>query len=64
MHELEQEIQRERQDSILTTDGGNTALNLAVQLGEQGVLDRHGVQLIGASVAAIKVAEETRAAAI
>jgi carbamoyl-phosphate synthase large subunit len=55
---IEQVIQREKPDSLLPTVGGQTALNLAVQLGERGVLDRHGVQLIGASVTAIKVAED------
>ena len=55
---LEQVIQREKPDSILPTVGGQTALNLAVALGEEGVLDRYGVELIGASVDAIKVAED------
>ena len=55
---IEQVIARERPDSLLPTVGGQTALNLAVQLGERGVLDRHGVKLIGASVTAIKVAED------
>ena len=55
---IEQVIQREKPDALLPTLGGQTALNLAVQLGERGVLDRHGVQLIGASVTAIKVAED------
>jgi carbamoyl-phosphate synthase large subunit len=55
---IEQVIARERPDSLLPTVGGQTALNLAVELGERGVLDRHGVKLIGASVTAIKVAED------
>jgi carbamoyl-phosphate synthase large subunit len=55
---VEQIIARERPDALLPTVGGQTALNLAVALAEQGVLERHGVQLIGASVAAIKVAED------
>ena len=55
---LEKIIERERPDAILPTVGGQTALNLAVALGENGTLDRFGVQLIGASVAAIKVAED------
>jgi carbamoyl-phosphate synthase large subunit len=54
----EQVIRRERPDGLLPTVGGQTALNLAVDLAEAGVLDRYGVQLIGASVAAIKVAED------
>jgi len=55
---LEQIIERERPDAVLPTVGGQTALNLAVELGEHGVLEKYGVQLIGASVAAIKVAED------
>ena len=55
---VEQVILRERPDALLPTVGGQTALNLAVDLAEAGVLDRYGVQLIGASVAAIKVAED------
>jgi carbamoyl-phosphate synthase large subunit len=55
---VEQVIIREKPDALLPTVGGQTALNLAVDLAEAGVLDRHGVQLIGASVSAIKVAED------
>ncbi|MEO8071243.1 MAG: carbamoyl-phosphate synthase large subunit, partial [Acidobacteriota bacterium] len=55
---LDQIIAKERPDAILPTVGGQTALNLAVELGEKGVLEKHGVQLIGASIAAIKVAED------
>jgi carbamoyl-phosphate synthase large subunit len=51
-------IERERPDAVLPTVGGQTALNLAVALGESGILDKFGVQLIGASVDAIKVAED------
>src|SRR5262249_11234263 len=51
-------IEREQPDAILPTVGGQTALNLAVQLAEEGVLKRHGVELIGASIDAIKVAED------
>ncbi len=51
-------IAKERPDAILPTVGGQTALNLAVALGESGALARHGVELIGASVDAIKVAED------
>jgi carbamoyl-phosphate synthase large subunit len=50
-------IERERPDALLPTLGGQTALNLAVQLHEEGVLERCGVELIGANVAAIKTAE-------
>jgi carbamoyl-phosphate synthase large subunit len=55
---LERVIEKERPDALLPTVGGQTALNLAVELGERGILDRHGVKLIGASVSAIKVAED------
>jgi carbamoyl-phosphate synthase large subunit len=55
---VEQILARERPDAILPTVGGQTALNLAVELGENGALERHGVALIGASLAAIRVAED------
>src|SRR5687767_2635550 len=51
-------IERERPDAVLPTVGGQTALNLAVALGENGTLDKFGVELIGASVESIKVAED------
>ena len=51
-------IERERPDAILPTVGGQTALNLAVQLDELGVLKKYGVELIGAQIPAIKVAED------
>src|SRR5687767_1304327 len=50
-------IERERPDALLPTLGGQTALNLAVALAERGVLDRFGVELIGASIEAIHTAE-------
>jgi carbamoyl-phosphate synthase large subunit len=50
-------IERERPDALLPTLGGQTALNLAVTLAERGVLDRFGVELIGASIDAIHTAE-------
>ena len=55
---LRQVIEKEEPDSLLPTVGGQTALNLAVALGEDGTLAKHGVELIGASVEAIKVAED------
>src|SRR6202040_680594 len=55
---LEQVIARERPDALLPTVGGQTGLNLAVELAENGVLERYGVELIGASLRAIKVAED------
>jgi carbamoyl-phosphate synthase large subunit len=51
-------IAEERPDSLLPTVGGQTALNLAVALAENGTLEAHGVKLIGAQVDAIKVAED------
>ncbi len=57
---LEQIIARERPDAILPTLGGQTALNLATELHENGTLQRFGVQLIGASAQAIARAEDRR----
>ncbi len=51
-------IERERPDALLPTLGGQTALNLAVDLSERGVLDDLGVEVIGASLAAIHTAED------
>ena len=51
-------IERERPDAVLPTVGGQTALNLAVALAERGTLAKYNVQLIGASVDAIMVAED------
>ena len=50
-------VERERPDAVLPTLGGQTGLNLAMQLHEAGVLDRFGVELIGASAEAIQTAE-------
>src|SRR5438105_3211976 len=55
---LEAVIARERPDAILPTVGGQTALNLAVDLAAAGTLDKYDVKLIGASIQAIKVAED------
>ena len=51
-------IARERPDAMLPTVGGQTGLNLAVALAEDGTLDRFGVELIGAKLPAIKTAED------
>ena len=51
-------IRRERPDALLSTVGGQTALNLSVELAEAGVLDEFGVELIGAKIDAIKKAED------
>src|SRR6187402_279945 len=48
----------ERPDAVLPTVGGQTALNLAIALHERGILEKYGVKLIGASVEAIRVAED------
>src|ERR1700689_4942457 len=55
---LEEIISRERPDALLSTVGGQTALNLSVELAEAGVLERYGVELIGARIEAIKKAED------
>ncbi|NDD26727.1 MAG: carbamoyl-phosphate synthase large subunit [Proteobacteria bacterium] len=55
---VESIIARERPDALLPTVGGQTALNLAVHLAESGVLERHGVRLIGASLEAMRLAED------
>lgn len=55
---LEKIIARERPDALLPTVGGQTGLNLGVALAEEGILDRYGVELIGANLRAIKVAED------
>src|SRR4051794_9352673 len=55
---VEEIIRRERPDAILSTVGGQTGLNLAVELAEKGVLDKYGVELIGAKIDAIKKAED------
>src|SRR5258708_4662860 len=54
----EEVIRRERPDALLSTVGGQTGLNLSVALAEAGVLDRYGVELIGAKLDAIKKAED------
>ena len=55
---LEEIIIKERPDALLPTVGGQTALNLAVELAETGILEKHRVEMIGASLRAIKVAED------
>ncbi len=51
-------IERERPDALLPTVGGQTALNLTVKLAESGILDKFNVELIGAKLDAIKIAED------
>jgi carbamoyl-phosphate synthase large subunit len=55
---LTQIIDREKPDALLPTLGGQTALNLAMSLTEAGVLEEHGVELIGARADAIRKAED------
>jgi carbamoyl-phosphate synthase large subunit len=51
-------IRKEKPDALLPTVGGQTALNLAIALDDAGVLEEHGVEMIGAKREAIKVAED------
>ena len=55
---VEKVIEREKPDAILPTMGGQTALNLAMELHESGVLEKHGVELIGANERSIEMAED------
>jgi carbamoyl-phosphate synthase large subunit len=55
---VEKVIECERPDALLPTMGGQTALNTAIGLAKRGVLEKHGVKLIGASVEAIQKAED------
>jgi carbamoyl-phosphate synthase large subunit len=57
---VEKILERERPDAVLPTVGGQTALNLAVELSRRGVLDRLGIRLIGASRHAVEVGEDRR----
>jgi len=54
---VERIIEKERPDALLPTMGGQTALNLAMELSENGVLERYGVELIGANAHSIAMAE-------
>jgi carbamoyl-phosphate synthase large subunit len=55
---VEKIIEKEKPDALLPTMGGQTALNCALDLADHGVLERHGVELIGASREAIRMAED------
>jgi carbamoyl-phosphate synthase large subunit len=55
---IEAIVARERPDALLPTLGGQTGLNLAVELHEAGVLERYGVELLGTPVETIKIAED------
>ena len=54
---LEAIIARERPDALLPTVGGQTALNLAMELSQSGILEKYGVEMIGANAVAIETAE-------
>jgi carbamoyl-phosphate synthase large subunit len=58
---LERIIQKERPAGLLATLGGQTGLNLAVQLAETGVLERYGVRMLGTPLSAIQQAEDREA---
>ncbi|HXV77828.1 MAG TPA: carbamoyl-phosphate synthase large subunit [Candidatus Polarisedimenticolaceae bacterium] len=58
---VESILERERPDALLPTVGGQTALNLAMTLGRKGVFDRLGIELIGADLDAIEMAEDREA---
>jgi len=55
---VERIIERERPDALLPTLGGQTGLNLATDLANAGVLDRHGVRMLGATIDTIRKAED------
>ena len=55
---LERIIERERPDGILATLGGQTGLNLAVELADSGVLERFGVRVLGTAIESIRMAED------
>ena len=55
---VERVIEVEKPDALIPTMGGQTALNVALELAERGALDEHGVELIGADVRAIQLAED------
>src|SRR5688500_5564137 len=55
---VERIIVRERPDTLLSTMGGQTALNVALELYDSGVLEKYGVELIGADARAIRMAED------
>ena len=57
---VEKVIAKERPDAVLPTMGGQTALNVALALSDSGVLEKYGVELIGANARAIRVAEDRK----
>jgi len=57
---IERIIAREKPDALLPTMGGQTALNLAVALDQEGILQRNNISILGASIEAIQLAEDRR----
>ena len=55
---IEKIIEKERPDALLPTLGGQTGLNVAVEVAEKGILDKYHVEMIGAKIEAIKKAED------
>ena len=55
---VERVIEREKPDALLPTMGGQTALNIAMELDRQGVLEKHAIELIGANARSIRMAED------
>ena len=55
---VEKIIEKEHPDAVLATLGGQTALNTAVEVAERGVFERHGIEMIGADLDAIRKAED------
>ena len=53
-------IRKEKPDALLPTVGGQTGLNASVELSAQGILDEHGVEMIGAKLHAIRLSEDRR----
>ncbi|WP_077211173.1 carbamoyl phosphate synthase large subunit [Bacillus dakarensis] len=58
---VEKIIEKEKPDGLLATLGGQTGLNLAFQLHEQGILSKHGVKMLGSSIDSIKRGEDREA---
>ena len=57
IHAVEKIIQKEKPEAILPTVGGQTALDIAMQLDENGLLEKYNIELIGANIEAIQKAE-------
>jgi carbamoyl-phosphate synthase large subunit len=55
---LDRILEREKPDALLPTMGGQTALNLTIDLAEAGVIDKHGVKVLGAPIESIRIAED------